>query len=425
MSSSVVIFLVSHGLSGVETLALKKAVWYRRQGLDVFVASPFRNELHRAFLRSGARIFYGYYPSGRGFSPSANDHVVRFVRQSERAIRTHTTLNSIRFVEAFNPVGALMAEYASLTWGVPAVTGIVSTHGYDPGALGVASWKELSASFSGRNALHAMNEPCARSLEHAYGIPTASVPMFPLPLPSMPNVYAGRDRSYRLLSVGRLDPHKRYNLYMIDVVASLRKQYPGLSYTVIGSGALEDEMRRRVGALGLDDTVRILPVWPNDRFAELARSYDLFVGTGYSALELAMLGLPAILGPRNVGEDRPYTPGYVDEAEGYTVGETVGSQPVLVEDCVRDFLELDRMARERLSERVRAGVATMFGEESVMPRFVEFAVRAQPAMMRSSFEPSADSKRPSSADRLAAAIRNRAFFAWRAYRAARRVMDRR
>jgi glycosyltransferase involved in cell wall biosynthesis len=61
----------------------------------------------------------------------------------------------------------------------------------------------------------------------------------------------------RLAVVGRLVPIKGHDV-LLQALAAAAPQLPGLEVEILGSGPLDDELRTRCRALGLDGTVRFL-----------------------------------------------------------------------------------------------------------------------------------------------------------------------
>jgi glycosyltransferase involved in cell wall biosynthesis len=97
------------------------------------------------------------------------------------------------------------------------------------------------------------------------------------------------DGELRLLSVGRVDPEKN-PLLLPEVLALLRRRDPRWRLTIVGSGPLEDALRRRVDELGLADAVELagyVPLGP-----ELWRHYR----ESHAFLHVSLTeGLPQVL----------------------------------------------------------------------------------------------------------------------------------
>lgn len=113
------------------------------------------------------------------------------------------------------------------------------------------------------------------------------------------------DREYDLLSVGRLEPLKR-PADVVEAVAKLREEYPGIRAAIAGSGSLEPLLRRRVAELELEGAVDFLGFRPDtETLYQRARIFLLtssFEGLSISLLDAMACGLAAVAS--DVGETR-------------------------------------------------------------------------------------------------------------------------
>lgn len=123
----------------------------------------------------------------------------------------------------------------------------------------------------------------------------------------------------RIVSIGRLDHFKTYNLSMLDVLLDLLNRGHAVSWDVYGSGMLHSLMRQRIAELSLGNQVRMLgdinyadiPHILNDAFA--------FVGSGLSMMEAAACGVPSL--PAIEYESQPKTFGFPHEIPGISFFE--------------------------------------------------------------------------------------------------------
>jgi glycosyltransferase involved in cell wall biosynthesis len=102
-----------------------------------------------------------------------------------------------------------------------------------------------------------------------------------------------RDRRYddelRVLSVGRLDPEKN-PLLLADVLAELRRDHRPWRLIVCGEGTLEQDLRERVEALGLDSCVDFLGyVSLDEGLLDRYRSSHMFLHCSWTE------GMPQVL----------------------------------------------------------------------------------------------------------------------------------
>lgn len=101
----------------------------------------------------------------------------------------------------------------------------------------------------------------------------------------------------RLLNVGRLSPEKGQQL-LLQAVAQLRAQFPGLTLTFAGIGPLEAELRQLAATLGIAEHVKFLGYVAD--MPKLYARYDLVVQSSFTEglpnvmLEAAYLGVPIV-----------------------------------------------------------------------------------------------------------------------------------
>ncbi|MEH1017518.1 glycosyltransferase family 4 protein [Micromonospora sp. CPCC 206060] len=104
----------------------------------------------------------------------------------------------------------------------------------------------------------------------------------------------------RWLYVGRLSEHKGVRP-LLEAFARISGEKPTASLTLVGSGALEDELRTRVRELELTERVRLLPAVPPDQVAGLMHRHDLLVHAsrmetfGMTVVEAIATGTPVLV----------------------------------------------------------------------------------------------------------------------------------
>jgi glycosyltransferase involved in cell wall biosynthesis len=103
----------------------------------------------------------------------------------------------------------------------------------------------------------------------------------------------------RLVTVGRLVPHKRVEL-AVDAVAALRDRFPGLTLTVVGQGGWQDRIREHAARLGVADAVEFTGfVDDQTKNRLLAEAWvhalpSVKEGWGLVVLEAAAWGVPTV-----------------------------------------------------------------------------------------------------------------------------------
>src|SRR6185312_209547 len=108
---------------------------------------------------------------------------------------------------------------------------------------------------------------------------------------------SGRARAPRLIFVGAFSPDKNQR-ELLDVLAGVRRRFPGAVLNLVGTGARLDDIRRRASLQGLADAVA-LPGVRTD-VPELLANADIFVsapkreGLPQAVLEAQSAALPVV-----------------------------------------------------------------------------------------------------------------------------------
>lgn len=111
-----------------------------------------------------------------------------------------------------------------------------------------------------------------------------------------------------LLFAGRIVPEKN-PVFAVDVVAAMRRMEPSVVGIFAGAGSLENDVRGRIAALGLDPWVRCLG-WRDD-IPELMAACDWFIlphpehpleGFGMAVVEAQLAGLRLLLSTGVAGD---------------------------------------------------------------------------------------------------------------------------
>ncbi len=109
----------------------------------------------------------------------------------------------------------------------------------------------------------------------------------------------GGTRPLRLITVGRLSATKRLPV-LIEMVESLRKEGGDVQLTIVGGGALEGELRRRISHERFRRVVTMTGRCDAERMPELYRQHDAYVsasaqeGMSNAMLEAMASGLPIV-----------------------------------------------------------------------------------------------------------------------------------
>ena len=230
------------GMGGSWVRALRSLV--RERGIDVVHAhSPLAAAGARVGLRGLARIVYSEQNVWDAYHPAT-----RWANMMTFPLNDHVLAVS-------DHVRRSMRYPRGLPLRMPPVS--VVHHGLDWGA--VAGWNVTNG---------------ARS---ALGLP-----------PDAPVV--GTVANYR--------PEKGQR-HLIEAAAIVRRSVPDVRFVLVGSGPLEDDLRRQVAELGLEDTV-LLPGYRGPATSILS-AFDVFVlpsiyeGLSIAALEAMAVGRPMVV----------------------------------------------------------------------------------------------------------------------------------
>jgi glycosyltransferase involved in cell wall biosynthesis len=178
----------------------------------------------------------------------------------------------------------------------------------------------------------------------------------------------------RIVSVGRLAPMKEYNIYMIDVVARLRRKGYPVTWTVFGEGTFADAMKARIDALGLGEAIELKGKLEHTQFAAAMRHAYVFVGMGASIIEAALCGVPGVVALAYDTTGVTYGPLY--HLHFGNVGELMDTAPsTTVEAEIERVLKLRERAYEAEIQRTRE-YAKAYGMDASMDKFLDIAAEA-------------------------------------------------
>jgi len=110
---------------------------------------------------------------------------------------------------------------------------------------------------------------------------------------------SGGPRPLRVITVGRLSPTKRLPV-LIEMIELLRKEGCDIQLTIVGGGALEGELRRRISGERFRGVITMTGRRNASRMPEIYRQHDLLVsasaqeGMSNAMLEAMASGLPIV-----------------------------------------------------------------------------------------------------------------------------------
>lgn len=104
---------------------------------------------------------------------------------------------------------------------------------------------------------------------------------------------------HRIVCVARLSPEKGLE-YLIRSMRTVRQSIPDATLTLVGGGALEDQLKNLTISLGLTDVIEFRGALPHDETLREIASAELFVcpslaeGLGIVFIEAQALGVPVV-----------------------------------------------------------------------------------------------------------------------------------
>lgn len=254
------------------------------------------------------------------------------------------------------PTG-LVGRALSLISGVPYV---VYIHGEDVNVLKNLRG-EKAAAFGVLRAAHAVIAAATPAYEEALrqGVlperlhlltPAVDDHFFTAkPCPERARSRYGLEGKKLILTVGRLVERKGHEM-VIRALPSLRRDFPDLAYLVVGTGPMEEKLKRIAREEGVSESVIFAGRVSRDDLADCYAACDLFVmphrelpdgdteGAGIVFLEAAALGRPAIAGDTGGSGDS-----VIDGETGFRVD---GARPEEIAGCVSRLLNDPALARK-------------------------------------------------------------------------------
>ncbi|KAB8163395.1 glycosyltransferase [Streptomyces sp. 3MP-14] len=170
------------------------------------------------------------------------------------------------------------------------------------------------------------------------------------PAPAVPPA-GGESRV--IVAAGRLAPVKRYDR-LIDAFAELAPEFPDWELRIYGRGVERDNLRRRIGELGLHNRARLMgaasPIeteWVKGAVAAVSSDAESF---GLTIVEAMRCGVPV------VATDCPHGPGeIISHGENGVLSPLAGGSAALAE-ALRPLLA-DEALRRRLAAAGRTSAA--------------------------------------------------------------------
>lgn len=351
--------VLSSGLGGTETLAIRQSRWLRRNNVPTAIITRpgvMEAEYQDAFdlvlhldaneVDPGSLLMDEWYRLldrlADGLRPWGGWHFVVFGQDGifiscELSARIAGSASSIYLVDDLR-YGPTKLEYVEA----------MSRHG-------------LFISIS---------VACLEAHRRNYGYELENAIVVPLPMNVVEAPKPLREGSrVRLVTVARLVPMKGYIEGLILAVArAVREDDLDVEVQIIGSGPLMARLKWTAFRAGIAGRVNFIG---SVAYADLPRYYreaDIFVGMGTTALEAAAHGVPVLLAEPYTAKFR--SPGKFSEQPGLELGESVAGAPSPAGDDLLRVMLKDAPMRATEGEAGRQKVRSQFAEDIVMSRLL-------------------------------------------------------
>jgi hypothetical protein len=131
---------------------------------------------------------------------------------------------------------------------------------------------------------------------------------------------------FKIVSIGRLENFKTYNILMLDVVKELLMANYDVTYYIYGDGLLLDSVKTRINSLGLEKNVFLCGTIEYDKIPDVLSNAYAFIGMGTSVIEAGLCKVPSITAIAYAQE--PITHGYIHDLNKNNCGEYDNILPV-------------------------------------------------------------------------------------------------
>lgn len=356
-------------IGGIETLMVRMSKWLINNGHNVTILTKF-NEGWKDLLEKGVSCF----ALGNRFRE------LNYFHLSRRLIR-NLQIRNIDLIKSFDISSSLIAYQLAKIYGnqCKAIAGyynpLIKSYPNKPkfwhGDF-LAFYAYLMAFNKNSRLLCGLDQK--EELEEIY---SRSGIIWPIPCDENEFIPAERKPKWgKIVSIGRLDGMKEYNLYMIKIIRDLRNQGLNVSWTVYGEGIYKKEMVRYINEYGLEGVVYLKGTIPYRMCRRVLEDAYIFIGMGTSAIEAALFKVPNIMAIPYDTEGLTYGPNYTLPMG--SIGHSTKFRPKLkIIDEIKRILFLSKMEYEKEAE-LAAQHARIHEINSSMCMFINLIKEAEP-----------------------------------------------
>ena len=192
-----------------------------------------------------------------------------------------------------------------------------------------------------------------------------------IPLPVELDRFSTIERAavqYRIVSVGRLDDYKTYNIYMIEIVRRLVDRGIDVQYEIYGEGPYRAKIEEEIEKHHLEERVLLRGYLAYKDFPKALQTAYCFVGMGTAAIEAAAAGVPVVYSPPRdmTGVTHGLFHAFDITELGGFAHET--NPPLRVHDVLLDLMQLSTVQYEIECQKSRDAMR-LYSMESVMSKY--------------------------------------------------------
>ena len=351
--------VLSSGLGGTETLAIRQSRWMRRNNITTAIitrAGDMNNEYGQAFDQV-------HFLDGDEVDPGSllMDEWYRLLDRLADGLRPSGGWHFL----VFGQDGVFMAsELSTRRPGSTCSIYLVDDVRYGPTRL------EHVESMSRNGLFISMNEACLVAHRVNYGYNLENAVVIPLPMTVAPEARANRSSArICVVTVARLVPMKGYVEGLISAIAvAVHEEQLDVELKVIGAGPLMSRLKWIAFRSGISDRVTFTGAVSYGELPAVYRNADIFVGMGTTVLEAASQGVPVIISEAYTKQFR--TPGLFSRQAGHELGEPSVVAVSPMGDSLLISMLKDSSLRAAEGEAGRLRVLEQFSEDHIMTRFV-------------------------------------------------------
>ena len=350
---------------GIETLIVRMANWLSRHGLNVtlFLLEP--GELLE-LLDKDIRVIV--CPVGnRFFAP----HIGRK--------HVHELDTDFDLIYSYGPEGCYIASFI-YKYNCSARPPVFLNGVYHPyefaldGGVSVSDRIRINFynDYLSDSAKLFMSEPVRSGNELIIGRELPDSKIWPLPVETRPYDRNRKPLKNKIVSVGRFERFKTYNLHMIDVMEELLNTGYDVHWDVYGYGTLETEMKNKIKEKNLCDRISLKGVLPYDELTKTLSTAQVFVGVGTALIEAGFCGVPCVVGIDN--DEGALSYGGLYELPYFACGErlSANAKTTSIVNAIRRILEMDASRYEAECYKTYQYVQA-YSMNSLMKEFLDYA----------------------------------------------------